>query len=108
MDGSIRPNANTKRLSYYSQFFNTVELDSTFHNKFYSNMTKGTFIGMVRATPEKFQFSEVPESITHGKRLDVRRGTITDFEEFLEKISPLKKAHKLRAILIQLPASLQL
>ncbi|MCD6038352.1 MAG: hypothetical protein K0S67_2242 [Nitrososphaeraceae archaeon] len=54
-------------------------------------MTKGTFIGMVRATPENFQFSvKVPETITHEKRLDIRRGAMTDFEEFLDKISPLK------------------
>jgi uncharacterized protein YecE (DUF72 family) len=50
------PDANTKRLRYYSQFFDTVEIDSTFYEKFYSNMTKGTFIGMSKATPEKFQF----------------------------------------------------
>jgi uncharacterized protein YecE (DUF72 family) len=100
------PDANTKRLQYYSQFFNTVEMDSTFYHKFYSNMTKGTFIGMVRATPDKFQFSiKVPETITHQKRLDIRRGAITDFEEFLDKISPLKTAKKLAAILIQLPPS---
>jgi uncharacterized protein YecE (DUF72 family) len=100
------PDASTKRLRYYSQFFNTVEMDSTFYHKFYSNMTKGTFIGMVRATPDKFQFSvKVPETITHEKRLDIRRGAITDFEEFLDKISPLKIAKKLGAILIQLPPS---
>jgi uncharacterized protein YecE (DUF72 family) len=100
------PNANTKRLRFYSQFFNTVEMDSTFYHKFYSNMTKGMFIGMVRATPDKFQFSvKVPETITHEKRLDIRRGAITDFEEFLDKISPLKTAKKLGAILIQLPPS---
>jgi uncharacterized protein YecE (DUF72 family) len=69
-------------------------------------MTKGTFIGMIRATPDKFQFSvKVPEMITHEKRLDIRRGAITDFEEFLDKISPLKTAKKLGAILIQLPPS---
>jgi uncharacterized protein YecE (DUF72 family) len=100
------PDSSTKRLRYYSQFFNTVEMDSTFYHKFYSNMTKGTFIGMVRATPDKFQFSvKVPETITHEKRLDIRRGAITDFEEFLDKISPLKIAKKLGAILIQLPPS---
>jgi uncharacterized protein YecE (DUF72 family) len=100
------PDKDTKRLRYYSQFFNTVEMDSTFYYKFYSNMTKGTFIGMVRATPDKFQFSvKVPETITHEKRLDIRRGAITDFEEFLDKISPLKTANKLGAILIQLPPS---
>jgi len=33
-------------------------------------MTKGMFIGMVRATPEKFQFSiKVPEAIIHVKSL---------------------------------------
>jgi mannose-6-phosphate isomerase-like protein (cupin superfamily) len=35
-----------------SQFFNTAEMDSSFYEKFYSQMTKGTFIGMSRATPE--------------------------------------------------------
>jgi uncharacterized protein YecE (DUF72 family) len=61
-------------------------------------MTKGTFIGMSRATPEKFQFSiKVPETITHVKRLDVNKGAITYFEEFLDKISPLRTAKKLGA-----------
>jgi len=42
-------------------------------------MTKGTFIGMVRATPEKFQFSvKVPETITHNKRLDINKGAMVD------------------------------
>src|SRR5437667_7359753 len=69
-------------------------------------MTKGTFIGMSRATPEKFQFSiKVPETITHVKRLDVNKGAITFFEEFLDKISPLRTAKKLGAILFQLPPS---
>ena len=69
-------------------------------------MTKDTFIGMVRATPEKFQFSvKVPETITHNKRLDINKGAMADFEEFLDKISPLKTANKLGTILIQLPPS---
>ena len=69
-------------------------------------MTKGTFIGMVRATPEKFQFSvKVPETITHNKRLDINKAAMVDFEEFLDKISPLKTANKLGTILIQLPPS---
>jgi hypothetical protein len=33
-------------------FFSTAEIDSTFYEKFYSHMTKGTFIGTTRATPE--------------------------------------------------------
>ena len=100
------PDKDTKRLRYYSQFFNTVEMDSSFYEKFYSQMTKGTFIGMVRGTPEKFQFSvKVPETITHVKRMNVEKGAIGNFEEFLDKISPLRTAKKLGAILFQLPPS---
>ena len=65
---------DTKRLRYYSQSFDTGEMDSTFYDRFYSQMTKGTFIWMVRKTPEKFQFSiKVPETIAHVKRLDVKK-----------------------------------
>jgi uncharacterized protein YecE (DUF72 family) len=81
-------------------------MDSIFYEKFYSQMTKGTFIGMVRATPEEFQFSvKVPATMTHKKRLDINKGSMVDFEEFLDKISPLKTANKLGTILIQLPPS---
>ncbi len=104
--GVFYPDKDTKRLRYYSQFFNTAEMDSTFYEKFYSHMTKGTFIGMTRATPEKFQFSiKVPETVTHVKRLDIKKGAMTSFEEFLDKIAPLKTASKLGAILFQLPPS---
>ena len=104
--GVFYPDKDTKRLRYYSQFFNTAEMDSTFYEKFYSHMTRGTFIGMTRATPEKFQFSiKVPETVTHVKRLDIKKGAMTSFEAFLDKISPLKTANKLGAILFQLPPS---
>jgi|GEM_PF-4190560 uncharacterized protein YecE (DUF72 family) len=69
-------------------------------------MTRGTFIGIARDTPEKFQSSiKVPETITHKKRLSIDKGAITDLEEFLDKISPLKEANKLGAVLIRLPPS---
>jgi uncharacterized protein YecE (DUF72 family) len=100
------PDGQTKRLSYYSQFFNTVEMDSSFYEKFYKYMTKQTFIGMDKATPDHFEFSiKVPETVTHIKRLDVNKGAISSLEEFLDKISPLQIAKKLGAILIQLPPS---
>ena len=47
----------------------------------------------------------MPETVTHVKRLDIKKGAITSFEEFLDKISPLKTANKLGAILFQLPPS---
>lgn len=36
------PNAQTKKLQYYSEFFNTAEMDATFYEKFYRYMTKET------------------------------------------------------------------
>jgi hypothetical protein len=34
----------------------------------------------------------VPETITHEKRLDIDKGAMTDLEEFIDKILPLKSA----------------
>ncbi|MDW0216757.1 MAG: DUF72 domain-containing protein [Nitrososphaeraceae archaeon] len=100
------PDAQTKKLPYYAQFFNTAEMDSTFYEKFYMYMTKDTFTAMNRATPADFQFSvKVPETVTHDNRLDVNKGAMALLNEFLEKISPLKYANKLGAVLIQLPPS---
>ena len=100
------PDAQTKKLPYYAQIFNTAEMDATFYEKFYMYMTKDTFTAMSRATPADFQFSvKVPETVTHDNRLDVNKGAMALLNEFLEKISPLKYANKLGAILIQLPPS---
>ena len=103
--GVFYPDAKTKRLRHYSQFFDTAEIYSTFFEKFYSNMSRGTFIGMSKATPPKFQFSvKVPETIMHVKRMRIDKGALSDFEMFLDKIAPLKKANKLGAILFRLQA----
>jgi uncharacterized protein YecE (DUF72 family) len=100
------PDAQTKKLKYYAEFFDTAEIDATFYEKFYKYMTKGTFIAMSKATPDDFQFSiKVPETVTHDKRLDVSNGAIISLEEFLDKISPLKASNKLGAVLIHLPPS---
>ena len=48
--GVFYPDKDTKRLRYYSQFFSTEEMDYTFYDKFYSQMTRGTFIWMARAS----------------------------------------------------------
>jgi uncharacterized protein YecE (DUF72 family) len=63
-------------------------------------------VSYTRATPQNFQFSiKVPETITHLKRLDVNKDAITAFEEYLDKIWPLRTTKKLGAILFQLPPS---
>ena len=100
------PDAQTKKLPYFAQFFNTAEMDATFYEKFYMYMTKDTFTAMARTTPDNFQFSiKVPETVTHDKRLDVSKGAMALLDEFLDKISPLKSTNKLGAVLIQLPPS---
>lgn len=108
-DGWVKvfyPDAQTKKLQYYSQFFNTAEIDATFYEKFYMYMTKDSFTAMARATPDNFQFSiKVPETVTHDKRLDVTKGAMALLDEFLDKISPLRVSNKLGAVLIQLPPS---
>jgi len=100
------PDSQTKKLQYYSLFFDSAEMDATFYEKFYRYMTRETFTAMVRATPDNFQFSiKVPETVTHDNRLDINKGAAALLDEFLEKISPLKYANKLGAVLIQLPPS---
>jgi uncharacterized protein YecE (DUF72 family) len=100
------PDAQTKKLQYYAQFFNTAEMDATFYEKFYKYMTKDTFTAMTNATPDNFQFAvKVPETVTHDKRLDINDGAMVILVEFLDKISPLKISNKLGAVLIQLPPS---
>jgi uncharacterized protein YecE (DUF72 family) len=104
--GAFYPTASTKKLPYYSKFFRTVEMDSTFYKRFYKYMTPSTFRGMASSSPDGFEFSvKLPETITHDKRLDISKGVMIDLEEFLEKIMPLKISRKLGVILIQLPPS---
>ena len=85
------PDSKTRKLNFYSQFYNTVEMDATFYKKFHLNMTMSLFIGLTKATPDSFKISvKLPEIITHEKRLNIDKGVIKDIVEFLEKISPLK------------------
>jgi uncharacterized protein YecE (DUF72 family) len=102
--GVFYPDIKTKFLKYYSQFFNTVEFDAIFYEKFYSKMTRGTLSGLSRASPDRFQFSvKVPETITHLKKMNVAQGAYWDFEKYLDILEPLKSYNKLGTILFQLP-----
>lgn len=50
------PDAQTKKLQYYAQFFDTAEMDATFYEKFYMYMTKDTFTIINKATLTSFNF----------------------------------------------------
>ena len=87
-------------LSYYSQIFDFVEIDSTFYrvpSKFMVN-------NWSKRTPESFRFAvKFPKVITHDKRLnDVEK----DIEQFYEAMEQLYD--KILVFLIQLPPSLQI
>ncbi|MCX8191569.1 MAG: DUF72 domain-containing protein, partial [Nitrososphaerales archaeon] len=86
--------------SYYSQFFDTVEIDSTF----YSYPSKGLVYGWSRATKQGFIFSvKLPKLITHKKMLNLDENVESDLYQFLDLMKPLHMAGKLGPILIQLP-----
>ena len=87
-------------LSYYSQIFDFVEIDSTF----YRFPSKFMVDNWKKRTPNNFRFAvKFPKVITHDKRLkDVGK----DIEQFYDVMEPLYD--KLLVFLIQLPPSLQI
>jgi len=82
-------------LSYYIKYFNSVEIDSSFHAiPRYENI-----FGWTNTTPPNFRFCfKTPRRITHELGL-VNAGSL--MEEFIDQIKPL--GEKLGPILIQLP-----
>ena len=100
--GSFYPKELDNRywLSYYSQIFDFVEIDSTFYripSKFMVN-------NWDKRTTDNFRFAvKFPKVITHDKRLkDVKK----DIERFYDVMEPLYD--KILVFLIQLPPSLQI
>jgi uncharacterized protein YecE (DUF72 family) len=101
-EGPFYPKGEKKKLTYYSKFFDTVEIDSTF----YGYPSKGMILGATRSTPPGFVFSaKLPKLITHEKRLDLEKGAKEDLFRFLHLLLPLIEEGKLGPLLIQLPPS---
>jgi uncharacterized protein YecE (DUF72 family) len=87
--------ASRDYLAHYSQFFNAVEMDSTF----YGPPREQTVVRWVAITPAGFKICpKMPREITHDKGLV---GTAEAAEFFVERMSLL--GNKLGPILIQLP-----
>ena len=82
-------------LPFYSEHFNTVEIDSTF----YACPSPSTVRGWAQKTPDDFIFSvKVPQTITHEKVLVDCEG---EFEQFVRTVSILEG--KLGAMMLQFP-----
>ncbi len=101
-EGVLYPKGEKRKLTYYSRYFKTVEIDSTY----YAYPAKAMVEGFASVTPEDFVFSaKLPKLITHDKKLDVGKGVQQDLMRFLHVMRPLEDAGKLGALLIQLPPS---
>jgi len=84
-------------LAYYSRFFNSVEMDTTF----YAVPRKASVQGWAASVPDNFSFAvKTPQSITHQMGL---ANTQQFMDEFIGVMRLL--GDKLGVILIQLPPS---
>ncbi|MHA1917030.1 MAG: DUF72 domain-containing protein [Candidatus Ranarchaeia archaeon] len=91
-----------RKFTYYSKFFNTAEINSSF----YKYPTSQVIFGLTRASPKDFTFSlKLPKLITHDKRLNEDKKVNNDLLRFLEILDPFKSSDKLGCLLVQLPPS---
>jgi uncharacterized protein YecE (DUF72 family) len=92
-------------LRFYSERFNTVEVNSTFYGQPRANAA----LGWVKRTPPDFEFAiKLYQKFTHPN-MTVDPGPVTqaDVDAFKGGIDPLAAAGKLGPILVQFPASFQ-
>ena len=92
-------------LRFYSERFNTVEVNSTF----YGQPRASTALGWVKRTPADFEFAvKLYQKFTHPS-MSIDPGPVTqaDVDAFKGGIDPLAAADKLGPLLIQFPASFQ-
>jgi uncharacterized protein YecE (DUF72 family) len=84
-------------LEYYSQHFETVELNASFYRMPTEQMVKN----WIRKTPEHFLFTvKASRIITHYLRLQYCEEPL---KKFLQMIKPFEKSKKLACLLYQLP-----
>jgi uncharacterized protein YecE (DUF72 family) len=92
-------------LRFYSERFNTVEVNSTFYGQPRANAA----LGWVKRTPKDFEFAvKLYQKFTHpGMTIDRTPVTEADVDAFKGGIEPLAAAGKLGPLLIQFPFSFQ-
>lgn len=94
-------------LEYYSRFFNSVEVNTTFYRPATSKMAKG----WIERTPDGFSFSvKLWQKFTHPRMFkeDTGREAIVegeDFRIFREVLDVLDESGRLGCLLVQFPPS---
>jgi uncharacterized protein YecE (DUF72 family) len=105
--GYFYPAGKINELEYYSQFFNTVEVNSSF----YRPPNPGYVHNWVKRTPDDFLFTvKLWQKFTHPKMYKEatdQEATISvqDVDIFKSSIDPLASSGKLGALLAQFPPS---
>jgi uncharacterized protein YecE (DUF72 family) len=105
--GYFYPRGKVNELEYYSQFFNTVEINSSF----YRPPNPGYVHNWVRRVPKGFLFTvKLWQKFTHPKMYEefTREEAVIsqeDIDLFKSSIEPLVNSGKLGALLAQFPPS---
>jgi len=105
--GYFYPTGKINELDYYGQFFNTVEINSSF----YRPPNPGYVYNWVRKVPKDFLFTaKLWQKFTHPKMYEEATGkeaviSREDVDLFNHSIEPLVKYGKLGALLAQFPPS---
>ncbi len=105
--GYFYPVGKVNELEYYSQFFNTVEINSLF----YRPLDPGYVDNWARRVPAGFLFSvKLWQKFTHPKMYEEATGeeaviSQQDVDIFQRSIDPLTKHEKLGTLLAQFPPS---
>jgi len=108
-NGYFYPPGEKNELGYYSQFFKTVEINSSF----YAPINPAYAASWVKKTPADFVFTaKLWQKFTHPRMFEASTGEVAaicqqDVDEFLKGIQPLHEASKLGAILAQFPPSFE-
>jgi uncharacterized protein YecE (DUF72 family) len=106
-NGFFYPGGKINELEYYSQFFNTVELNSSFYKPPNPDYVRN----WVRRTPDGFLFTvKLWQKFTHPKMFKAATGedaaiSSDDIALFKSSLEPLANAGKLGALLAQFPPS---
>lgn len=105
--GYFYPTGKINELEYYSQFFNTVEINSSF----YRPPNPGYVFNWVRRVPKGFLFTvKLWQKFTHPRMYKEATGeeaviSQKDVDLFRNSIEPLARYSKLGALLAQFPPS---